>query len=45
VLEQILSAVVERLVPLPDHLATLAVDVTDLTPGAINTFFVKRAKD
>jgi hypothetical protein len=45
VLERILSAVVQRLVPQPDSHATVAVDATDLAPGAISTFFVKRAKD
>jgi Transposase domain (DUF772) len=45
VLEQRLSAVVQRLVPQPDHQATVAVDATGLAPGAISTFFVKRAKD
>lgn len=45
VLEEILSAVVQRLVPLPDGQATVAVDATGLAPGAISTFFVKRAKD
>ena len=45
VLEQILSAAVQQLVPPPDHQATVAVDATGLEPGAISTFFVKRAKD
>jgi Transposase domain (DUF772) len=45
VLEQLLSAVVHRLVPHPDCQATVAVDATGLAPGAISTFFVKRAKD
>ena len=45
VLEQILSAVIQRLVPQPDRQATVAVDATGLAPGAIRTFFVKRAKD
>ena len=45
VLEQILSAVIQRLVPQPDRQATVAVDATGLAPGAISTFFVKRAKD
>jgi hypothetical protein len=45
VLEQTLSAVVARLRPQPSPPATVAVDATGLTPGAISTFFVKRAKD
>jgi hypothetical protein len=45
VLEEILSAVVQRLVPLPDGQVTVAVDATGLAPGATSTFFVKRAKD
>jgi IS5 family transposase len=45
VLEQALSAVVQRLLPQPGGQATVAVDATGLTPGAIRTFFVKRAKD
>ena len=44
-LEQTLSAVIQRLVPQPDLQATVAVDATGLAPGAISTFFVKRAKD
>jgi hypothetical protein len=44
VLEQLLTAVVQRLVPPPDCQATVAVDATGLAPGAISTFFVKRAK-
>ena len=44
-LEQTLSAVVQQLVPAPDGPATVAVDATGLAPGAISTFFVKRAKD
>jgi hypothetical protein len=45
VLEQLLSAVVPRRVPPPDQQTTVAVDATGLAPGAISTFFVKRAKD
>jgi len=45
VLEQALSAVVARLRPQPSPPATVAVDATGLTPGAIRTCFVKRAKD
>jgi len=45
VLEQILSAVIQWLVPQPDRYTTVAVDATGLAPGAISTFFVKRAKD
>jgi hypothetical protein len=44
-LEHTLSAVVQRLVSQPDPQATVAVDATGLAPGAISTFFVKRAKD
>jgi hypothetical protein len=44
VLEQILSDVVQRLVPHPDCQATVALDATGLAPGAISIFFVKRAK-
>ncbi len=45
VLEQILSAAVQRLVPPPDRQATVAVEATGLAPDAMSTFFVKRAKD
>ena len=45
VLEQVLSAVVQRLLPQPGPQATVAVGATGLAPGAISTFFVKRAKD
>jgi hypothetical protein len=45
VLEQLLSAVVQRLVPQPDRPATVAVDAMGLASGAISTFFVQRAKD
>jgi hypothetical protein len=45
VLEQLLSAVVQRLVPQPDCQAPVAVDVTGLAPGAVSTFVVQRAKD
>jgi hypothetical protein len=44
-LEQTLNAVVQRLARPPGDRATVAVDATGLTPGAISTFFVKRAKD
>jgi hypothetical protein len=45
VLEHTLSAVVHRLIPEIDGPATVAVDATGLTPGAVSTFFVKRIKD
>jgi Transposase DDE domain/Transposase domain (DUF772) len=45
VLEHTLSAAVQRLIPQIDGPATVAVDATGLTPGAISTFFVKRIKD
>jgi Transposase DDE domain len=45
VLEQTLSAVIQRLGSQPSYQATVAVDATGLPPGAISTFFVKRAKD
>jgi IS5 family transposase len=44
-LEDTLSAVVQRLGPQSGPQATVAVDATGLAPGAISTFFVKRAKD
>jgi Transposase DDE domain/Transposase domain (DUF772) len=44
-LEQTLDAVVQRLARPPGDQATVAVDATGLAPGAISTFFVKRAKD
>jgi Transposase domain (DUF772)/Transposase DDE domain len=44
-LEQTLSAVIHRLAPASNRHATVAVDATGLAPGAISTFFVKRAKD
>jgi hypothetical protein len=44
-LEQTLNAVVHRLTRQPGEQATVAVDATGLAPGAISTFFVKRAKD
>jgi hypothetical protein len=44
-LEQILSPVVQRLIPPLHPQATVAVDATGLAPGAISTFFVKRAND
>src|SRR5688572_20627801 len=37
VLEQILSAVVQRLIPQPSPQTTVAVDATGLAPGAIST--------
>ena len=40
-----MSAVVQQLVPHPGRRAAVAVDATGLAPGAIRTFFVKRAKD
>jgi hypothetical protein len=45
VLEQVLRVVVQRLLPQPTGQATVAVDAAGLAPGAISTFFVKRAKD
>jgi hypothetical protein len=45
VLEQLLSAAVQQLVPQPSPPAMVAVDATGLTPGAVSTFFVKRVKD
>jgi hypothetical protein len=45
VLERFLSAVVQRLIPQPSPQAIVAVDATGLAPGAVSTFFVKRAKD
>jgi hypothetical protein len=45
VLGQLLSAVVARLMPQAGSPAMVAVDATGLAPGAIRTFFVKRAKD
>jgi len=44
-LEQALSTVVRRLALQPGRRATVAVDATGLAPGALSTFFVKRAKD
>jgi len=44
-LQRTLSDVVQQLVLQPDRQATVAVDATGLTPGAISTFYVKRAKD
>jgi hypothetical protein len=44
-LEDTLSAVVQRLGTQPGRQATVAVDATGLAPGAISTFFVKRAND
>jgi hypothetical protein len=43
--EQALSAVVQWLLRQPAGQAMVAVDATGLTPGAISTIFVKRAKD
>jgi hypothetical protein len=45
VLEHTLSAVVQRLIPPMDGPATVAVDATGLTPGAISPFVVTRSKD
>ena len=44
-LEQTLSAVVRRLIPRIDGPATVTVDATGLTPGAISAFFAQRIKD
>jgi hypothetical protein len=44
-LDDTLSAVIQRLGAQSDSQATVAVDATGLAPGAISTFFVKRAKD
>lgn len=43
VLEQLLRAIMQRLVPRLDGQATVAVDATGLAPGAVSPFFVKRA--
>jgi hypothetical protein len=45
VLEQALKVVAQRLSSPLGGPATVAIDATGLTPGAISTFFVKRAKD
>jgi hypothetical protein len=45
VLEPVLGAVVQRLMPQPSPPATVAVDATRLTPGTVRTFVVKRAND
>jgi hypothetical protein len=45
VLEQLLSAVVRRLIPQQSPETTVAVNATGLASGAIRTFFVKRVKD
>jgi hypothetical protein len=45
VLEPIVSAAVHRLMPQPSPPATVAVKATGLTPGAVSTFFIKRAQD
>jgi hypothetical protein len=44
-LEQTLHTIVERLASRLSRQVTVAVDATGLAPGAISTFFVKRAKD
>jgi hypothetical protein len=44
-LKQTPRAVVERLIPRLRSPATVAVDATGLTPGAISTFIMKHAKD
>jgi hypothetical protein len=44
VLEQLLRAVVQRLVPRLDGQATVVVGATGLAPGAVSPFFVKQAK-
>ena len=45
VLEELLSAAVQQLMPQLRPPATVAVDATGLTPGAVSTFFVKQVKD
>jgi Transposase DDE domain/Transposase domain (DUF772) len=45
ILEQLLNAVVARLLPQASSPATVAVDATGLAPGAVSTCFVTRAKD
>jgi hypothetical protein len=45
VLAHTLSAVVHRWIPEIDGPATVAVEATGLTPGAVSTCFVKRIKD
>jgi Transposase domain (DUF772) len=45
VLEQLWSAVIQRLLPRPSSQTTVAVAATGLAPGAISTFFVKRVKE
>jgi Transposase DDE domain len=44
-LEQALPPVVQRLTRQPGEQATVAVEAPGLAPGAISTFFVKRAND
>jgi hypothetical protein len=44
-LEQTWSAVVHRLASQPSRRVTAAVDATGRAPGAISTFFVRRAND
>jgi hypothetical protein len=45
VLEQRLSAVVQRLMTQPSPQTTVAVDAAGVAPGAISTLFVTRSKD
>lgn len=45
VLEPVLSAAVERLLPQPRPQATVAVEATGLTPGAVSPFLVTPAND
>jgi hypothetical protein len=45
ILEEILSPVVQPLVPQPSPPATVAGDAPGLASGAISTFFVKRVKE
>jgi len=45
VLTRALGETVGRMAPPPSGCATVAVDATGLTPGAVSTFFVKRLKD
>lgn len=44
-IECLLAEAVRRLPPPPSGGATVAVDGTGLSPGALSTYFVKRAKD
>lgn len=43
--DRLLTETVQRLPPLAESGTTVAVDATGLSPGAISTYFVKRARD